>query len=115
MCGTTKSAFIRKLTRVGSPTMCSVCLAAIVVIGLGGADIFAGGPGFYANQMQLVDQRRPGGDSDARRPSLERAFPETARDRQRPGYRPGYRPGAFERRAPRDCLSGRRSGSSDCK
>ena len=96
-------------------TACSMCLAAIVVIGLGDVTVRADALDLPNGYIQLADERRPGVGSDARRPGLERAFPETERDRQRPGYRPGYRPGAFERRAPGDCLQDRRSSSPGCR
>ena len=107
--------FACRLTRDCCTTACSLCLAAIVVIGLGDAAAEARGQDFSASHIELANERRPGLDADARRRGIDRAFPETERDRQRPGYRPGYRPGAFERHAPRDCPQDRRSGSRRCR
>lgn len=100
------------ITRYRQAMTWAVCLAAISVVTLGAISAEAGENGLPAGHIQLVDERRPGIDPDARRPGLKQDFPETARDRQRPGYRPG----AFERRIPRDCLQDRRSaGSHGCR
>lgn len=104
-----------KLMRCCRALACSICLAATAMVGPGDIGAEAKESRFSTGPIRLADDRRPGITSDARRPGLERGFPETERDRQRPGYRPGYRPGAFERRAPRDCLQDQRSGSRQCR